>query len=492
MLAALAAALGAGCGTSGGDRAGGAPAPKPRVLTLANEFADSGELDGFAHEVQRLSHGTMRIEVKNWPRRGQAAPEPGLINDVRARRADLGAAPSRSFDSVDVTSFRALQAPLLIDSYALQERVVQSALVDDMLRGLTPLGLAGVGVLPGPMRKPLGITRALVEPADYRDLTIGIQKSSVADATMRALGATPAPFPIGGTIARFDGIEMQVPAIQGNRYGQVGRYLTANLDLWPRPLVVFANRATFDGLTSEQQDILGHAVTNVAPAETARLRRDERDAAGFLCRAGEQFISASPQDVAALRGSVQPVYDELLHDPDTATFIAKIEQLRDPAASASDRLSCTNTESTATPRTPLDGVYRVTTTIKRDGRHESDPVPENYGAWTYVFARGRFAITQENKPACTWAYGTFKVTGDHFSWTFTDGGGITPNNATNKPGEFFVFGWSLYHDTLTLTPVKGQISPTNFRLRPWRRIATTPSPRYLSKRCPPPAAGLPR
>jgi hypothetical protein len=122
---------------------------------------------------------------------------------------------------------------------------------------------------------------------------------------------------------------------------------------------------------------------------------------------------------------------------------------------------------------------------------EPPPGPSNYGLWTYVFDRGRFAITQTNKYACTWGYGTFKVSGNRFAWTFKDGGGVSPDNATNKPGEFFVFGWSLYRDTLTLTPVKDQTSPMNFRAKPWRRISTTPSrrtstlaARRLPLRCP--------
>ena len=72
-------------------------------------------------------------------------------------------------------------------------------------------------------------------------------------------------------------------------------------------------------------------------------------------------------------------------------------------------------------------------------------------------------------------------------WTFTDGGGIAPDNAQNRPGDFFVFGWSLYRGTLTLTPVPGAISPLNFRGKPWHRISTTPSAKYFSQRCPPPA-----
>jgi hypothetical protein len=78
------------------------------------------------------------------------------------------------------------------------------------------------------------------------------------------------------------------------------------------------------------------------------------------------------------------------------------------------------------------------------------------------------------------------------AWTFTDGGGIAPNNAMNKPGEFFRFGWSRYRDTLELTPVRGAVSPLNFRGKPWRRISSTPSRRYLARECPPPARALAR
>ena len=118
-------------------------------------------------------------------------------------------------------------------------------------------------------------------------------------------------------------------------------------------------------------------------------------------------------------------------------------------------------------------------------------MPENYGAWTLVLDRGRFAVTQQDSQACTWGYGTFTIKGNRIEWLFTDGGGIAPTNSANKPGEDFTFGWSLYRGVLTLSPVTGAISPSNFRVKPWARISTTPSARFLSKRCPPPAGALP-
>jgi hypothetical protein len=62
--------------------------------------------------------------------------------------------------------------------------------------------------------------------------------------------------------------------------------------------------------------------------------------------------------------------------------------------------------------------------------------------------------------------------------------------AVGCAGELFTFRWSLYRGVLTLSPVKGAVSPTP--PKPWLRISTTPSAGFLSTRCPPPAAALPR
>src|SRR5262249_2843423 len=140
----------------------------------------------------------------------------GQIADVRAGKADLGAVGAGAWDSVGVSSFRALNTPLLIDSYALEDRVVHDPMIGEMLQGLRPAGLAGIGVLPGPLRRPLGIGHLLLGPSDYAGLKIGVQQSRVAEATMRALGASPVAFGSEGSIAGLDGIEQQILEIAEN------------------------------------------------------------------------------------------------------------------------------------------------------------------------------------------------------------------------------------------------------------------------------------
>jgi hypothetical protein len=74
-------------------------------------------------------------------------------------------------------------------------------------------------------------------------------------------------------------------------------------------------------------------------------------------------------------------------------------------------------------------------------------------------------------------------------WLITNGGGA-PSGSINMLGEDFVLGWSLYRGVLTLSPVKGAISPWVFRVKPWARVSTAPSARFLSKRCLLPAGAL--
>jgi TRAP-type C4-dicarboxylate transport system substrate-binding protein len=490
VLLAVMAVL-AGCTGPGLDKAGDSQPRPPVVVTMAN-LSDPvviEELDGFAGEVQRLSAGTMLIDIKSGWRRGQANAESGLIEDVRAGKADLGVVGSRAWDVVGVNSFRALNAPLLITSYALQDRVLRSPMTGQMLPGLQLLGLAGIGVLPGPLRKPLGIARPLLKPSDYAGLRIGMQPSRVAAATMRALGATPVP--AAKSITGLDGIEQGISSIQGNQLDKVGKYLTANVNLWPRPLVLFANGKAWASLTPAQRRILRQAAADDLAPDSQVVRDNEGADTAILCRRGLHFLTASPADLLALRRAVQPVYDQLQRDPQTRRDIQQIEALRQ-RVSPELAPGCAQTPPLAGKAGPLDGVWRFTDTpadLQAIGTPQGDILPENYGTSTMVIDRGRFAATTENAQACIWGYGTVTVRGDRFEQLFTDGGGIAPTNSANKPGEFFTFRWSLYRGVLTLFPVQGAVSPVP--PKPWVRISTTPSARFLSRRCLPPADALP-
>jgi TRAP-type C4-dicarboxylate transport system substrate-binding protein len=465
------------------------PSPRPVVLTLANALTDSEQLGTFVREVSALTGGTVRIDVRSHWRPGQVGYESGLIADVRAGKADLGAASSRAFDSAGVLSMRALGAPLLINSYAAEEAVLASPVTSGLLGALRPAGLTGIGILPGDLFRPDGAIGPLVRPSDYAGRSIGTQQSSVAEATLRALGAHPDRFPVAGTIGGFDGVVEPIGSINGFRYNKVARFLTANVALWPRPLVVFGTEKALGKLTAAQRQALRQAAVAALPGSMRAVRGGEQEAAQVLCRAGGLIVqTATAADLAALRAAVEPVYARLEQNPATLSAIRAISAAVGGVAPEAPP-SCARYMPSPAGTAQLDGVYTMDTKF---GDDPADPsvVPENYGHWVFVLRGTHFADTQQYQNACTWGYGTLTVTGARMEWTFADGGGTAPTGAPNKPGEFFVFGWSRYRDTLTLTPVPGAISPSGFRIKPWHRISTTPSFSYLNKNCPPPPDAL--
>jgi TRAP-type transport system periplasmic protein len=472
LLAATVALAVAGCGGTNTDKAGGAQKLKPTVLTMADGNGGPGELEPFAAAARRLSGGTLRIEFKSAWRAGTPGYETGVIGDVKAGKADLGWAGSRAFDSVGVPAFDALHAPLLVDSYTLERKALDSPLAGEMLGGLKPLGVVGLGILPGPLRKPLGVSR-LVGPADYAGKTLALQRSQVAEQTLGALGARGAEIPSAGAIDAYDGIEQQVESIDNNGYDKHDKYLTSNVNLWPRPLVLFMNREAFDKLSGRQRAALRDAARAALPATLAAEQANEREGAASLCRRGVSFVTASNADLAALRRAVQPVYDRLQRDAKTKAAIEQIQAMRSEAPSTPDAPACSNTGSAQVTRkaTPIDGVYRVHTRpedLRAAGASSGEVVPENYGSFEMVLDRGRFT---QQQPEGNSAAGTYTVVGDTVTLTFTRGSG---GENTNRPGEVFDFRWSLYRDQLTLAPIEGKVSPAPMLAKPWRRIGNAP------------------
>jgi TRAP-type C4-dicarboxylate transport system substrate-binding protein len=469
------------------DKAGGTKPPAVQTLHVLNTRGEE-DIAPLQERLGQLSGGTLKLDVANkWERQNPTA-DVDAIRALQAGRADLAVVPARAWHEVGVTAFDALIAPFAIDSLALQEKVLASDLPDRMLPAVGQAGLRGIGILPSSMRRPTGITRTFTAPADFTAARIGYFPSAVAEKTLQTLGATPVRWASEGTsIDDFDGVETQLTAVP--QYIHDMRSVTANVALWPRPNVLVATPRAYDGLSEQQRGWLRAAVHD-AIAPTVRSLLNVGEELGDVCRSPRfHFVRATDDQVAALRAAVRPVDSWLRRDADTARYLDRITALRVGVTPyPNEEPSCAGVAPTMPAQgagTPFDGTYRMDTPA------DCDPAPENCGAWIFTVGHGRFAITQENGPACTWGYGTYTVTGDMVEWLFTDGGGIAPTNAMNKPGEDFVFRWSAYRDRMELAAVPGAISPEVFFLKPWRRLSAKADASYLSRRCPPPAQALP-
>lgn len=381
-------ALGAvGCsgGGAGVDKAGGSG--EPVVLRMASTYGDLGDLPAvryFVDRVGELSGGDLRIEVvDSWGGFASDA-EQQVVRDVAAGEddalgeVDLGWVGTRVFDTMGVKSFQALMAPMLVDSYALENAVIESGVTEQMMRGLDEVGVVGLGVLADGLRKPIGVSAPILGPADWRGITFGTLRSNGQADAIRALGATPAFVFRPELEGAFD--EGAIHGFETNLFNYsrdpqwplLAPYVTANVNLWPQMDVLFANPARLAALSAEQRGWLQDAAGDAAARSTALADTDAQSMTS-ACGTGARFADASEGQLTALEDAFEPVYADLRLDPETKALIERIEALKE-STPAEARLSippdCTGkapertTGGTGDAPAFLNGTYRYEITLE--------------------------------------------------------------------------------------------------------------------------------
>jgi TRAP-type C4-dicarboxylate transport system substrate-binding protein len=464
-MRAVAAALTAGafavgataCSGSDADKAGGTRARAPVVLTLAAHDELYAQAT-FAAAVERLSGGSMRIRIVEDPRDEQSDYERGIVRGVRSGKAQLGLVGARVWDTMGVTSFQALLAPMLVDSLTLERRALESPLAARALDGVERAGVVGVALLPGTLRRPLGFSRALIRPEDYEGTTVGIRPGGVAKATFAALGAE-AKGSVPGEVAGLDGTELDLSTIAINGQDEDKATLTENVVLWPRVQTVFANHAAFGALTLAQRQILRRAGRTALGLELARVERDERSALSDVCRRGRlRFVTASPSDRAALRQAVQPVYDALEQTAQTKRWLGEIAAMRRHTA-AEHAPRCVPRRTRAHAEAAIEGRWKVSWTRKEllAAALSPEDVRRLHGATIVDFAHGRFGT------ASHWMIGSYTVDGDHIRLVFETTVGVLP-------GRVYELSWSVYRDRLSFAAVPGREPVAALLIEPLSRV----------------------
>lgn len=328
-----------------------APSDGPVVLRMANTYGDLGELPAVSHFVDRvgeLSGGDIQVAVADAYGAFSADVEQRVVDHVATGKMELAWVGTRVFDTLGVTSFQALTAPLLVDSYALQNAVIEGGITEKMLSGLDDVGVVGLGVLADGLRKPIGIDGPLVGPEDWDGIGFGTYTSDGQEAAIQALGATPATvFGPNREAAIADktiqGFEMGLAIYQDPKWINLGPYVTANVNLWPQMDLLIASPGRLDALTTEQRGWLQEAARD-AVSRSAALADREGDLIEAACETGARFALASDADLAALEESLAPVYATLNEDADTRAFIEQIRALKESTAGQPDRAipaSCT-------------------------------------------------------------------------------------------------------------------------------------------------------
>jgi len=335
MLLACAAVVGCASAGTGGDKAGGRSGGGPLVLRLANtsfSLTDVPPVEYFVRRVEQLSRGAIRIQVISAWADWAPDAEVQVARAVASGRVDLGWAGSRVFDSIGVSSFRALSAPMLIDSYPLEKAVLTSALPTQMLAALKRVGVIGLGVLGEELRLPISVQRPLLAPSDWRGVGFGTYRSGVQEEAIRALGAVPVEaFAVYRNeylkSGRIQAFELDLRRYLTDLGVTKAPYVAANVHLWPQFDVLFANPSRLRSLSDQQRAWLKHAAADAAGRSVA-LADDSARYIKQACLMGARFENATGADLTAMRRTLSAVYQQLEQNPRTDAFIREIETLK--------------------------------------------------------------------------------------------------------------------------------------------------------------------
>src|SRR4051812_22178535 len=478
-LLALAAICLAGCGGGQADKAGGTAAPVTLRLGSPDEPERPGsdDVERFAARVKQLSDGRMRVKIA-WEAGGRSLPrrEPNVAELVRAGTLDAEMVPARAWDLEGVRSLQALQAPFLITSDALVERVLTSALAGEMLAGLQRAGVTGLVLLPESLRHPFGFGQALLAPADFLAATIESPPSEASYRVLRVLGATPvflADRPLvqgvqAGTVAGMETSFQLAGALP------VASIATGNVVLFPKVNTLVVNRRALAALTDGQRRILRRASADTLRYALQTTTPDTAAAAEY-CRNGGTIVATSRENVAELRRAARRARTALERDSQTRRLIERVERLSDQATAASSPAMAlcrraAGTEKPA-PRASLgaripNGIYRKEVTereLLKTGIGKSEAF-RNYGILTLTLRDGHWKGDTRSRANLEPCGGTYRHSGA--SVTFVGGCADAP------PVLNFSLGWRLEDGDMYFTALRPNdaFSRALWGGRPWRKI----------------------
>ena len=239
-----------------------------------------------------------------------------------------------------VKVFQPLQAAFLITNYPLSEEVLGGSIGQSMLadpNGPPKLGLVGLGLLEGGIRKPMGAKAALVSPATFKGKKWRAPPSTNMVAALKAMGAAPVVVPLGdvspalanGTI---DALDTNYGLAVTQKWYENAKYLTNDVNLWPFPAALVVNKAAWDKLTSDQQATLTTAGKNLAKDSIEGVYINPPPTATnfvkVLCDNGVIFVTAGDKNKAALAAASAPATAALAADPETSGYLKQIQDAK--------------------------------------------------------------------------------------------------------------------------------------------------------------------
>lgn len=294
------------------------------TLRLAHNLSQDHVLaktfEKFASEVDELSEGSMEIRIYPNGQMGEtrdvmAMMQQGAMDMTKGFYGEL-----QAFEP----SYFIFGVPYLFESDEHLERVLESDVVEQINEASRTKGFFNLAGYPSGTRS-FYANKAINTPEDLQGMNIRVLSTPISNRTMELMGASPVPIPFGETYTALqqgvlDGAENNLTTFVSTRQFEVAKIFSEDSHT---VVVDFLTISTlsWDGLTTEEQEILQQAAAVSVDYEKQLYQEDLARARETVLAAGNEIVEV---DTAPFKQAVQPLIDELMADPQQAALIEAV------------------------------------------------------------------------------------------------------------------------------------------------------------------------
>jgi tripartite ATP-independent transporter DctP family solute receptor len=281
-----------------------------------------------AKEIETATKGRVKITVFG---DRQLGDDRDMIQLVKAGTVDAGYASSVNFPLIlGRVAFDALQLPGLVKSYDDLGKVLVSPAAIKLLDSLEADGIKGLCFSEGGQRHFLNRAGPVQMVDSFKGLKTRIVPIPLHKEMWTRVGANPIGLPYAEVYSAMqtkviDAVEFNISSIAADNVSDHAKFVTMTGHyFWPGAF--FINKAKFDSLPKDVQDVIVKTARDLTPTFVAHTRDHEKQTVDVLKGKGVQFFEF--KDRKKLLELMEPVFDAWsAKDPLIGEYIAAARKI---------------------------------------------------------------------------------------------------------------------------------------------------------------------
>lgn len=232
----------------------------------------------FKKLVEESTDGKVAVEL--YPNGQLYASEREAVEATQAGNIEMtiaASAPVAGFDE----RFSVLDLPFLFPDHETAYEALDGELGQELLDGLTEIGLVGLGYGETGMRQFSNNERPIEKPEDLDGLKIRTMENEVHIDTLKEYGANASPFAFGELYSAlqqntYDGMENPINLIDQMKFYEVQNYLTISNHAYTAT-VGFMNEDFYNNLPEDIQEKVNDATVESMDYQREEARQQDDD-----------------------------------------------------------------------------------------------------------------------------------------------------------------------------------------------------------------------